>query len=120
MPELYSNNHIAFCLIRLRFPEGNRLVGNSVKTEHWFLGAPSAKSKSALRQGIVIFRLCPRKVHHLRFSFCKIFTSEARNDLAEPVEVDAFEGGWIEAFPNGFPRLATSHERAEMPVSLGS
>ena len=36
-------------------------IGNSVKTEHWFLGAPSAKSKPALRQRVVFFRLCPRE-----------------------------------------------------------
>ena len=84
-------------------------IGNSMEAEHWFLSTPSAKSKSALRQGIVFFRLCPGKVHYLCFSFCEIFTSEARNDLAKPVEVDAFEGGWIGACPNGFPRLTTSH-----------
>ena len=47
-----------------------------------------------------------------------MFTSWVRNDLAEPVEVDAFEGGWIEAISNGFPRLTTSHQRAEVPVSI--
>ena len=40
--------------------------------------------------------------------------------MAERVEVDAFKGDWSEAFPNGFPRLATSHERTEVPVSAGS
>ena len=65
----------------------------------------------------VFLRLCPREVPNLCFSFGKVFPSEACNNLAEPVEVDASEGDWIEAFPKGFPRLATSHKRAEVPVS---
>ena len=66
-------------------------IGNGVEAEHGFLGAPSAKSKSALREGIVFFRLCPGKVSYFCFSFCENFTREARNDLAMPVEVDALE-----------------------------
>ena len=43
-----------------------------------------------------------------------------RNDLAKPVEVNAFERDRIKAFSHGFPRYTTSHERAEVPVSLSS
>ena len=95
-------------------------IGNGVEAEHWFLGTPSAKSKSALRRGIVFFRLCPGKVSYFRLSFCEILTREARNDLAKPVEVDAFEGHWIKAFSRRLPRLTTSHLRADVPVSKGS
>ena len=45
---------------------------------------------------------------------------EARNDLAQPVKVDAFEGVRIKAFPNGFPRFTASHECAKVSVSIGS
>ena len=84
-------------------------IGNSVKAEHRFLGAPSAKSKSVFRQGTVLFRLCPGEVSHLCFSFCEVFTREARNNLAKPVEVNAIEGDRIKAFSHRFPRLTTSH-----------
>ena len=79
---LYSNVHKTSCLIHLRFPGMAVFIGNGVEAEHWFLGTPSAKSKSALRQGM--FRLCPGKVSYFRFSFCEILTQEARNDLAKP------------------------------------
>ena len=36
------------------------------------------------------------------------------------MEIDAFKGYWAEAFPNVFPRLATSRERAEVSVSVCS
>ena len=77
----------------------------SVKAEHWFLGAPSTKSKSAFRQGTVFFRLCPGEVSYFCFSFCEVFTREARNDLAEPVEVNAFETDRTKAFPHWVPTL---------------
>ena len=51
-------------------------IGNSVEAEHWFLGAPGAKSKPALRQGIVFFCLRPRVVTHVCFSLCNCFSCE--------------------------------------------
>ena len=95
-------------------------ISYSVNAKHGPLGAPYSKSKSTLCQSIVFLCLCLRVVLHLCFSFCKVFTSEASNDLAESMEVDVFKGDWVEAFPNGFPPLATSHERAAVPVSTGS
>ena len=38
-------------------------IGNSVKAEHWFLGAPGAKSKSALCQGVVFFPSVSKEGH---------------------------------------------------------
>ena len=47
------------------------------------------KAKSALRQGVVFFRLCPREVTYFCFSFCNSFSCEARNYLGQPMEIDA-------------------------------
>ena len=85
-------------------------IGIYVKADNWFLGEPSTKSKSAFRQGTVFFRLCPGEVSYFCFSFREVFTREARNDLAKPVEVNAFERDRIKAFSHGFPRFTTSHE----------
>ena len=106
--------------MNLHFPEDCRLHRYSVKAEHWFLRTPSAKSKSALRQGIVFLCLCPREVLHICFSFCKVFASEACNNQAEPTEVDTCKGDWVKAFSDRFPRFTASYERAEMYVSIGS
>ena len=95
-------------------------IGNSVKAEHRFLGAPSAKTKSALRQGVILFRLCPREAAKFRFSFCNSFTREACNDLAQQVKVDVFEGVWIKAFPYGFSRFTASNACAKVSVSVCS
>ena len=85
-------------------------IGNSEKAE---LGAPREKTKSTLRQSIAFLRLCPRTVSYFFFSFCEIFTREARNDLAEPVEIDAFEGGWIRTFSGKLPHA--SQHRINVP-----
>ena len=53
---------------------------------------------------VIDTRICGSKI-----CFCEIFTSEARNDLAKPVEVDVFEGGWVKAFSRRIPSLTTSH-----------
>ena len=37
-------------------------IGDSVKAEHWFLGAAGTKTNSTFRQGVVFFRLRPREV----------------------------------------------------------
>ena len=93
---------------------------SNVKEEHCFLGARSTKSKSAFRQGTVFFRLCPGEVSHFSFSFCEIFTREARNDLAKSVEMNAFERNRVKAFSHGFPRFTTSQWCAEVSVSMSS
>ena len=95
-------------------------IGNSVKAEDWFLGAPSAKSKSALRQSIVFFRLSEERFSYFRFSFYEAFTREARNDLGRPVKVNAFEGLRIKAFTGRFPRFAAVHQRTQVSVSVRS
>ena len=95
-------------------------IGNSVvKAEDWFLGAPSAKSKSALRQALS-FSVCPKKVSYFRFSFYEAFTREARNDLGRPVKVDSLEGLRIKAFTDRFPRFAAVHQRTQVSVSVRS
>ena len=114
------NIHITSCLIHLRFPGMDVFIGNSMKEEHWFLGAPRAKSNSAFRQGTVFFRLCLEEVSYFSFSFCEVFTRQARNDLAEPVEINAFERNRIKAFSHEFPRFTTSHWCSEVSVSTSS
>ena len=77
--------------------------------------APSAETNSTRCQSIVFFRMCPRDVPYLCLSLCNMFTCGARKNLAEPMEFDAFEGSWIEAFPNGFH---ASQHRMSVPKCL--
>ena len=73
---------------------------SSVKTKHRLSGtSPSLR----FGQRIVFLRLCPRKVPYHSFSFCTVFATEACNNLAEPMEFDAFKGDWVDAFLNGVP-----------------
>ena len=55
-------------------------ISNCVEAEHWFLGAPGAKTEPALRQGIVFFRLRPKKDTYFCLSLCNSFTREARKE----------------------------------------
>ena len=80
-----------------RIPSGPG-AGNCVETEHRLLGTPGAKTKSAFRQSVVFFRLCPRKTAHCRFSFSNSFSREARYNLAQSMKVNALEGAMVEAF----------------------
>ena len=67
------------------------------------------------RQGIVLFRLCPREVSYSCFSFCEALTREARKDLAQPVKVDAFARDRIKAFSQG---SNASQHRISVPKCL--
>ena len=70
-------------------------VSDSAKAEHGFVGTTGTLSESASGQCSVFFRLCPRKVPHLRFSIRKIFTSKIRNDLTKPLEVNTFKSNFL-------------------------
>ena len=61
-------------------------ISKCVKTEHRLLGTPGAKTKPALRQGVVFFRLCPREVTYFCFSFCNSFSCEACNNLGQTMK----------------------------------
>ena len=61
------------------------------------------------------FRLCPTEVAHFRLSFCKSFKSEARNNLAQPLKVDAFERVRNKAFHH---RFHASQHRMSVQRSL--
>ena len=50
---LYPDNHIVFCLIHTRFPEGDHPRQQQREGNHRPLGTPCSKSKSTLCQSIV-------------------------------------------------------------------
>ena len=116
----YPNIHIDSARFVFVFQRVTVFIGDGVKADHWFLGGPSAKSESAFRQGTAFFRLCPGEVSYFCFSFCEVFTREARNNLAQPVKVDALEGFRIKAFRHQFPRFTAKYDCAKMPVSIGT
>ena len=98
MPEkLYTRFHITPALFIFVFQGMALFISDSAKAEHGFFGTPGTLSNSASGQCSVFFRLCPREVHHLRFSFRKIFTIKIRNDLTEPLEVNTFKRDRVEA-----------------------
>ena len=51
-------------------------------------------------------------------SFCNIFPREARNELAQPMEVNALEGALVEAVSDRFPRFTAVHQCAQVSVSV--
>ena len=67
--------------------ESDRL--QSVETEGRLLGTPGTKTEPAFRQGVVFFRLRPGKAMYFRFTFSNSFSSEARNNLAQSMKIDA-------------------------------
>ena len=94
---------ITSCLIQ----EMAAFIGNSVEAEHWFLGAPSPSLHFARA---LSFSVCVQERFPISASRSSRFSRvEARNDLAKPVEVDAFEGDRIKAFSHRIPYLTTSH-----------
>ena len=95
-------------------------ISDSVKTEHRLLGAPGAKTKHALCQGVVFFRLYPREVTSFCLSLYAPFSCETSNNLGESMEIDALEGALVTAFSDRFPRFAAVHQRTQVPVSVRS
>ena len=95
-------------------------ISNRVKAEHWFLGAPGAKTKSALRKGVVFFRLCPREVTYICLSLSDSVTREAHYDLTKPVEVNAFKRVRIKAFFHKFQHFTAMHRRTKVHTSVRS
>ena len=91
-----------------------------METEQRLLDMPGAKTKSALRQGVVFFRLCPREVTYFCFSLCNSFLSETRKNLAQSMKVSAIEGALVEAFTDRFPRFAAVHQRTQVSFSIRS
>ena len=76
--------------------------------------------KSALRQGIVFFRLRPKEVSYFSFSISNSFSCEACNNLGESMESDAIERALVKAFSDRFPRFAAVNQRTQVPVSVRS
>ena len=59
-----------------------------------FLVLQARRLSPAFRLGVVFFHLRPRKVMCCRISFCNSFSREARDDLTQPMKVNALEGAW--------------------------
>ena len=78
-----------------------------VKTEHRLLGASGAKS------------LRPREVY-FSFSVSSSFSCEARNNLGQPMKIDALEGALVKAFSDRVPRFTAVHQRTQVSVSVRS
>ena len=55
----------------------------------------------------------------LGFTFRNIFTSNVRNDLTKPLEVNTFKRDRVKTIFNRLSCLATSHERPKVPFSVG-
>ena len=95
-------------------------IGNCMYAELQFLGAPSTKTESAFRQGVVFFCLRPGEVVHFRFSFSNPFSREVCNNLAQPIEIDKLKRALVEEFSNKFPSRSSVHQSAQMPVSVST
>ena len=78
------------------------------------------QAELAFGQGVVFFRLRPRKIVYSSFSFCNSFPREACNNLAQPMKVNTLERALVEAFSNRFPSRATAHQCTRMSVSVSS
>ena len=95
-------------------------ICNSTEGQHRFLIAPCSLAIPTQSQSNVFFCLRAREGRDLSFTCCKVFTSKARKDVAQSLEISTLERKCIKAVFNGFPSITTSHECPKLSISIGT